>query len=209
MACAALWAQAFALYLIALRFLAPPTAANWAQADPVLRLMPAALVPTLGIAVAAAWLWKARPSRLELRRSAWRALLGAAVALTVAVGLRASAGPHLPAFIPAEESAGPGLVLSMTAGYAEEVALRLLLLPILYGLLARRVSRPIAATVAVVATGAVFVLLHGPAPAAWMVTRFVFPGCILSAACFAVGPSFVVSAHCAAHLALPVLFAPG
>jgi hypothetical protein len=206
-ACAALLMQPFALYLIVLRWLAPPTAANWAHADPFLRLLPARIAPALGIAVAAAWLWRAPPERALLGRAAGRALLGAALALLAVGGLRLFAGAHLPSFVPAEESAGPGLLLSMSAGFNEEQAFRLLLLPALLALLSRGMSRRAATVLAVVATGAAFALAHGPAPATWMATRFLIPGCLFSAVCLWLGPGFAVSAHLSAHLLLPLLFA--
>jgi membrane protease YdiL (CAAX protease family) len=189
--------------LIVVRFVAPPTEANLQAADPFLRLLPAWLVAPMAIAIAAAWLKRARPSREELGRAARRGLAGAAVGLAAVAALRAIAGPRLPSFIPAEESAAPGLWLSMAAGFGEELELRLLLLPIVYRLLSRsRFATPLA----IVITGAAFALLHGAAPLRFVATRFLLPGCAFSAAALALGPSFVVIAHCTAHLVLPLLF---
>jgi hypothetical protein len=208
LACAALLVQPFAIYLTILRLVAPPTDANWSLADPFLRVLPASILPALGALVAAAWLRLARPSRAELRAGATRAAAGAAIGACLVLALRALAGPTLPPFIPPEESAGPGRFLSLAAGYGEELEFRLLLLPILYQLLAWRMRPRVAIALGVVVCAAAFTLAHAAAPTSWMLTRFLVPGGLFAAACFLVGPSFVVSAHCAAHVLLPILFAP-
>jgi hypothetical protein len=205
-ACAALWAQPFVAWLLVLFVIDPPSEAQLAAADPFLRVLPSVIVPWLAIAVAAAWAWRVRPSRAALARASMRALAGIAVALAAVALLRAIAGPRLPSFVPAEESAAPGRLLSLAAGLGEEVEFRLLLLPVVYFLLARRGSRAVAGVVAVLASAIAFTALHGAAPLSWMVTRFVIPGCLMSAAALLIGPSFVVAAHCSAHLLLPVLF---
>ena len=45
----------------------------------------------------------------------------------------------------------------------------------------------------------------GRVTAALMLTRFVLPGCGMTIA-FLISPSFLVFAHCTAHLAIPFLF---
>jgi hypothetical protein len=154
----------------------------------------------------------ARPSPAALMRSIRLTGAGAAVALAVALALRALVGAHLPAFVPPEESAAPGLSAGLAAGLIEEVLIRLAVLPVALAL-ARRVLDPLAAgAVAVLIAAAVFVLLHqvGPGAAPFMpvyaATRFLFPGALMSVAALYPGPAFVCTAHCAAHLLIPLLF---
>jgi len=192
-------------FVAALALLPSPTTAEWAHADPLLALWPRALTPWLvcvaGAATAAAWLLATRPSRAAWRRALVHGALGVVVAAAIALGARAVLGPHLPAFIPPEESARPGLLLNLTAGSAEEIAFRLWLLPL--ALLALR-NRALAC----VAVGLAFAASHlgGGWSAPWFVTRALVPGFAFSVAALAVGPSFVVCAHCAAHLLIPTLF---
>jgi membrane protease YdiL (CAAX protease family) len=99
----------------------------------------------------------------------------------------------------------------MTAGYGEEILFRLALLPALYLLLLRARATPnIAAASSVIATGLAFAVLHqvgsGASPPAYFATRFLFPGCVMSIVFLRVSPTFIVVAHCTAHLLMPVLF---
>jgi hypothetical protein len=213
-ATAALIAQPFTFTLALLRLILPPSPANWSRADPILLILPRQptllLVPLAGVLAAAIWTMRVRPTAIEVRRGLLHAAFGAVVAIAIVIALRILAGPHLPSFIPAEESAGPGLLLGLTAGYAEEVIFRLILLPLAFFALARRTSSSVAIGASVVITGLGFALLHqagpGPSSPAWFATRFLIPGCAMSAACFAVSPSFIVGAHCTAHLLIPNFF---
>ena len=116
----------------------------------------------------------------------------------------------MPRFIPPEESAGPGFLLSMTAGFEEELILRLALLPALFFGLRGRLPDRARAVVAVVATGLVFSLWHAlgehPPSATFFVTRFIVPGCVMSVVWLA-NPSTIVAAHGTAHFLIPALFA--
>ena len=202
MAVAALALAPFTLYLVALHALAPPTEAEWAAVDPILRLLPRG--PSLWLPVAAgalaavAWVRAAPPSREAL-------LAGGRDALMVA-------GPRIPSFVPPEESAAPGFLLSMTAGYAEEVVCRLGVLPLVYFGLRGRLGRRVAGPVAIVATGLTFSAWHAVGEPTFsptfFVTRLVIPGAAMSVAWLA-SPSFITSAHCSAHLLLPALFTAG
>ncbi len=213
-AAAAILAQIFTVYVLVLRAAAPPTDAAWAHADPILTIAPRSLslwlVPVLGALAAAVWWRLAQPRAREMRRGLRDALLGA-LAAAAAVGLlRLLAGPDLPSFIPREESSGPGYLLSMSAGYGEELLFRLALLPLLYVLLARRLTRPAAIMLAAVLTGLGFAWLHQAGPggfdAQFFATRFLVPGVAMSVAFLAISPAFLVTAHCAAHLLIPALF---
>lgn len=213
-AAAALLAQLFAAYLVVVAIAVPPTDANWARADPILRIFSRLLsqwgVVVLGVVVFLVWWRLAPPTGQQLRRGLRHALFGVAVAGLVAGVLRVVSGPSLPSFIPAEESAGPGFTLGMTAGYAEEVLFRLMLLPALLFVFQRRLTTPAATAAAAVLTGLCFALFHEAGPGAfdagYFTTRLLFPGAVMSVAFVVISPSFLVSAHCAAHVVIPLLF---
>jgi membrane protease YdiL (CAAX protease family) len=182
----------------------PPTAAQAAAADPLvvtLRVLGGRFaVPLVAGAIVVACL-RGGWSRASV---AWSAAAGAAAAVGVVLLLRAVAGPVLPAFVPPEESARPGLLLGLSAGVVEEAVFRVALLP----LLARR-----GRALAVVATGALFAVCHELPPAGRpfrpdvFTTRLLVPGCGMTALALALGTPFVVAAHCVAHLLLPLVFA--
>jgi hypothetical protein len=98
----------------------------------------------------------------------------------------------------------------MTAGYVEEVVFRLILLPAVFALLVSRASPSTAAIATAAVVGLSFAVLHQlGAPddsVAHFITRVVVPGAGMSLAFLLVGPSFVLVAHLAAHVAIPVLF---
>lgn len=211
-AAGALVLQPFTLYLVILGAVVDPTPFQWERADPILKLGPLVdlwrWIPLSGVVVAGVWTLAGRPSGAALRCAVRHALLGIAAALGLVGTLRVLGGPTLPSFIPAEENADPGPLLSMSAGYLEEVLFRLVVLPL--ALLALSPRRRRARGAAVVLTGLAFAVLHqlgpGPSPAAYFVTRFLVPGCAMSAGALLVSPGFVVAGHCAAHLLLPHLF---
>jgi membrane protease YdiL (CAAX protease family) len=207
-AAAALVCQPFTIYLVIMGFLAPPTARNWQLADPILKLLPPTLTLWLvpGLAVLVAVL--SRPDRDAMRRAVKHGALAAALGLICVSLLRAAIGPHLPPFIPSEENAGPGMLLSMTAGYAEEVIFRLMLLPLLFLVLFPGKTAP-----ALLFTGLGFALLHaaGPEAFSWSYfgVRFMMPGVVMSLVALRISPAATVMFHSATHLLLPMLFQPG
>ncbi|MCA9679265.1 MAG: hypothetical protein KC464_29815, partial [Myxococcales bacterium] len=147
-----------------------------------------------------------------LRRALGWGALGAAAAAAVTLALRAAVGDHLPAFIPAEESAGPGLAQGLAAGVGEELVFRLGVAAAVYLTLARRLPRAAAIAAAAIVTGAMFALAHELPPAGGsfaldhVVTRALIPGAAMTAAFLVVHPAFLVAAHAAAHLLIPFLF---
>ena len=162
--------------------------------------------------IALPWLL-AFPSRQELRRGLLFALAGVSAAAIVILGLRIFHGPKLPAFIPPEESAAPGLALGVGAGILEEALFRFGALPALFFLLRLKWGKAGAASGAVLVTGLLFAISHEMGPgaspafhAAYFVTRAVFPGVVMSAVFFAVDPAFIIAAHCAAHFGINLLF---
>lgn len=212
-AAASVFALPFAAYVLVARFIVPPAEAQWARADPILRLLPHEatlwLVPGAGILAAAAWL-RIAARRSLLRGAPREAALGVLVACVIVGGLRLAWGPRVPSFVPPEESASPGLALNMTAGYGEEVLFRLGLLPLVFLVLVSRIPRPVTLAIAVLVTGLGFTLLHEPASESWSLTlfttRFLLPGCLMSAAALVRSPTFIVVAHCTAHIAVPLAF---
>jgi hypothetical protein len=195
-AAAAVIAQPFTAYLIVMRFLRPPTADEWSHADPFLRFFPLWLIPALGVVSAVVWIRLAKPA---IRRGLKHAVFGVLVAAALCGLLRAIYGPHLPHFIPPEESAAPGLLLNMSAGYAEEIIFRIALLPALL-IYAKRIP------IAILVTGLAFALAHSVHLDVHFATRFLIPGCAFSLAALLVSPSFLVTAHCTAHVLIPLLF---
>jgi len=210
---AALVALPFVAYLLTLQLVAPPTEWNWARADPILQLLPRsaslAIPPALGVLLAIAWWQMARPTAAVLRIAGKEALLGGLVALVAIGGLRLAVGPQMPAFIPREESAGPGFLLSMTAGLWEEQVCRLALLPALYFGLRGRVPEPVAVLTSLVVVGLSFSLWHLAGESVfslrYFVTRFAIPGCGMSLI-WMVSPSAIVAGHASAHLLIPAVF---
>jgi len=204
----------FAVYLVITRFVVPPTDDNWARADPILRLFSRGITswmpPMLGVLAAGLWFSRARPPTAKMKGVLREVGIGVLVACVIVGALRLAWGTHVPPFVPPEESAGPGLMLNMAAGYGEEVLFRLVLLPLLFLALVSRVPRPVALAVAVLSTGLAFTLLHEPASASWsptlFTTRFLLPGCAMSMAALLRSPSFIVAAHCTAHLVVPLVF---
>jgi len=190
---AAIVAQPFTVYLVVLLAMRAPRGEH---ADPLLRFLPLWLIPAMGAATCGVWWWIAQP---KMGRALKHAIIGVVVAGALCGLLRAIYGPHLPPFIPPEESAAPGFLLNMSAGYAEEIIFRLILLPICLIYL-RRIP------VAIVLTGLCFALSHNVALDAHFATRLLIPGCAFSLAAIMVSPAFVVAAHCTAHILIPLMF---
>jgi hypothetical protein len=117
-------------------------------------------------------------------------------------------GAAMPSFIPPEESAAPGFLASMSAGYWEEVVCRLGVLPLAYFFLRGRAPPWAAAALSVVVTGLVFAGWHAlgePFSATFFVTRLVIPGAAMSLV-WLWSPSAITVGHCTAHLLIPALF---
>ncbi|RME29294.1 MAG: hypothetical protein D6798_00385, partial [Deltaproteobacteria bacterium] len=93
---AALLALPWSLLVAVQAIIVPPTPANWAAADPILHVLPRGLtvwgVPALGVAIAAAWFLRARPSAADLRWSIVRGLLGIVSAGLIVGAIRILAG---------------------------------------------------------------------------------------------------------------------
>ena len=204
----------FALYLMALQLTTAPSAEQWQHADPILHILPRSLgligVPALALVLAFWWTRSARPRSADWRRGGRYALAGVVLVAVVTGAIRALAGPELPSFIPPEESARPGFLLSMTAGFGEEVLFRMIFLPLVWLALARVLKQIPAAAFAILLTGLAFALLHwlgsDSFSAEFFATRFLFPGCIMSLAFLYLNPTLVVAGHSTAHLAMPLVF---
>lgn len=216
-AAAAILIQPFAALTALLLFIAPPDPAAFAVADPIVRSIGVTVglfaIPVAAFLTLPIWLWLAWPSAAAVRRSLQLAVAGIGIAVVASVTIRLVVGPHLPSFVPPEESAASGLPAGLAAGLIEEVLIRLAVLPVAL-VLARRVLSPhLASAVAVLIAAAAFTLLHevGPGAApfvpAYALTRFLFPGVLMSVAALWPGPALVCVAHCAAHLLIPLFFA--
>lgn len=168
-------------------------------------------IVALSLVTCAVWIGRWRPSRAHVLRALRWAAVGAAAAAAIALVMRAALGSTLPAFIPPEESAKPGLLLGLSAGVVEEVLFRLMALPAAFALARRRIdSAPVAAGVAAVVTGLLFALSHEltatPFHGHHFAVRVLFPGTVMSLLYFRLAPAFIITAHCTAHLFIPFLF---
>lgn len=200
--------------VFALMWLAqPPRPEQQLAADPLLSwLQPlggAPVVAALAAIAGIAWWRAARPDRRAWREATGYAIAGAAAGMLVPLLLHAYAGDTLPAFIPPEESAAPGMTLGIAAGLLEEVLFRFGTLPLVFLALHRRIGVLPAAALACVATGLLFALSHEAGQAfvaAHFATRVLIPGIAMCLAAIVIHPAFVVTAHLAAHVAIPLLF---
>jgi membrane protease YdiL (CAAX protease family) len=209
---AALALQPFVALCALLLLVHQPTAAQLAVADPLVRALVMVSgpwgLPLSGAVAGALWWAVGRPDAAARRQAL--ALAGMAVLVVLAgIGiLRLGVGPLLPAFVPPEEGAAPGLLLGLGAGIVEESVFRFGVLAVL--LLALPGRR--APLVAVVVTGLAFALAHELVPGAaafsarYFLARFLFPGVVMSALCLRPGFAFAVTLHCGAHLLLPFAF---
>jgi membrane protease YdiL (CAAX protease family) len=208
---AAALALPFTALLLVLALRAPPDPSQHAASDPLVQLLGRMAVWWIVAAAAIVGMGWNRIRRVE-RRDVVLAIAGAGAAIVIACALRATLGEHLPSFVPPEESNVPGVTLGLAAGLVEEVAFRLIILPAAYFTCRKRLDARLSAAIAIVITAALFALSHelGPAGGAFeprfLLTRFLIPGVAMSLLAFVPGPSFIVSAHCTAHLLIPVLF---
>lgn len=206
----------FLAIFVLLSFIVPFQSEQMEAADSIVQAFHAwtgiKAILILSIIVCGVLLWIRVPSKSALRRALRLAALGCIAALVFVVFLRRVFGKSLPAFIPPEESARPGLLFGLGAGISEEVIFRLMILPVTYTL-ASRVAKPqMAMAIAILVTGVLFALAHEVGPGAeqfyWehFITRFVSAGSLMSVLFFWPGPAFVISMHCTAHIILPFLF---
>ncbi len=206
----------FALLSALAHWILPPSAEQMAQADPLVRLLNAGgvvwLTPLLSLAAAVlAWRW-APPSQTTMMRALRFAALGLVVATVVAGVMHLVFGEQLPAFIPPEESAKPGLTLGLNAGLLEEVVFRLGAASLIYLGLRERISGGAPIAVATVTSALFLAQAHelGPGGGAFdprfFATRALLPGAAMSLVFLRVSPAFLVVAHVGAHLWIPYLF---
>lgn len=208
---AAIVVIAFALVAAALAAMAGYSAEQLVRADPLVQVVHGPWPDiTLAFAIGVVALGVARPDRAALSRGLRWALGGATAAAVVVIALRTTVGPTLPSFMPAEESARPGIALGLTAGVVEEAVFRLAILAGGYALLSRRLPAIPATLAAAVITGFLFALSHevtqAPFDLSHFLTRMIFPGIVMSLVFLRVSPAFIVTAHCAAHLMIPFAF---
>lgn len=213
-AVAAAYSLPFLALVIALHFLDPPNLVERLQADPLLEPLQSMLgnfaIPILSAAAAAAWLGSQKPRFADLQAARYQALAGVGIALLGTLTLRLIVGENMPAFIPPEESAKPGMMQGLSAGLIEEVLFRLGSLPLAYFALRKPMGEQRAKLVAIALTGLLFALSHELTDSSFhgnlFATRIILPGCIMSLLFFAVSPAFIVALHCSAHLMIPFLF---
>jgi hypothetical protein len=104
------------------------------------------------------------------------------------------------------------VTLGLSAGLLEEELFRLLILPSVYFARRRKLDAWTSAGSAIVASAVLFSLSHelglagGAFEPRFLLTRLLVPGVGMSLLAFRLRPSFIVSAHCTAHLLIPALF---
>jgi hypothetical protein len=213
-AAAAVVLACFVALAVLLLRIDPPGVLEQRAADPLIRAFAGWggrwLAVGVAGAVCATWIAIEMPARDALARAMSLALRGALAAALVAGALRLVFGASLPAAIPPEESARPGVALGLVAGTLEEALFRLVAMPLALQLAARRFRGRTAVAVAVAATGILFALSHQLAGGdiVWrhFAVRALVPGALFSALFLRPGPAFIVSAHATAHLLIPALF---
>jgi membrane protease YdiL (CAAX protease family) len=208
-AAAALVLQPFVGLCAVLVLLDPPTPAELAAADPLVRALVMATspwaLPLTGAVAGVVW-WRVGRPDADAAARAWRlAAMASVVVVAVLASVRVVGGPALPAVVPPEEGARPGIVLGLGAGILEEAVFRLGVLPMLLLGTRRRV-------LAVILTSLAFALAHDLVPGApafstaHFLARFLLPGMLMSSLCLWPGFAFVFALHCGAHVLLPFLF---
>ncbi len=206
----------FALYTLILVLTTTPTEAHWLYADPILKIFPKAIT-IWGILIFFSLLffkWRSlKPLQPQAFFSSLKHILsGILVVALVLIIMRLITGPHMPTFIPAEESAKPGYLLGMAAGLVEELIFRLTLTPFLFFVLRKWLGLHWSVFITIIIVALSFALLHevgsgaGPFISQHFITRFMIPGVVMGLAVFYISPIFVVTVHCAAHIMIPLLF---
>ena len=219
------WAQVFAVYclVLALTFETTPDQVLWA--DPFLKVIP------IDISV-----WIVIVSSLLIglycliRLGSFKALIdhtpgvqiltGICAAMAIGLTIFAIVGDTLPDFVPSEESAKPGYLYGMAAGYGEEVLMRFTILPVVfYGMMklipntGLRSRILISAALAIAVATIAFLVMHEAGETDHMIvwklvaTRFMVPCFLMGTLTFLAGPGFVIFMHATMHVVIPTLFA--
>lgn len=205
----------FVALALGLSVIQPETRQQILVSDPIVQAFDAWIgrlaIPALCAAIGAAWWTFFPPDRASLRHAAKQALAGISLVATFAPLLRVLVGPHLPPFIPPEESSRPGMLLGINAGTIEEALFRLGTLPVLLALLSDRSARHATIVTSVLLTGLAFTLAHEVGPGAahfqagFFVVRLGFAA-VTSLLAIRFGFALVIAGHCTMHVAIPLLF---
>jgi hypothetical protein len=218
------WAQIFAIYclVLALTFETTPFQVQWA--DPFLKIIPIdASVWVVIVSSLAAGLYslnKLRSFQAVIEHTPGLQILsGICAAMMIGLTIFAIVGDTLPDFVPAEESAKPGYLYGMAAGFGEEVLMRFTILPLVFfgmiKVLSNRAPRPrivISAALAIAAATIAFLVMHEAGETDHMIvwklvaTRFMVPCFLMGTLTFLVGPGFVIFMHATMHIVIPTLF---
>ncbi len=214
-AAAAIYTVPYTILVVLVWVTQPPTLEQYLFSDPLIQYIGPQAGPmwavfgSLGLAFW--WNWLYPVDKELLLRNLKFAVLGALGANLLLWVLSLLVGSQIPSFVPPEESASSGLLFGLSAGLLEEVVFRLGLLSVLFLALSARVKGSNVALVLTCAiTGLAFALGHQVGEQsfelAYFATRFAVPGFAMSLVFVKINPTFLVSAHCAAHIGIALFF---
>jgi hypothetical protein len=218
------WGQVFAVYCLILVLTVKPTQNQIFWADPFLKVIPIDLsvwvVIISSFTVGLYCLVKLGSlEALFANTPGMQILSGVSAAMVIGLAIFAIVGDSLPDFVPAEESAKPGYLYGMAAGYGEEVLMRFTILPIVFFGIMRLTShrsprfQGVSGAIMAITLGALaFLILHEIGETDHMIvwklvlTRLMVPCLLMGTLTFLVGPGFVVFMHATMHIVIPILF---
>ena len=213
---AVVFVQIYTVYLSVLMFFVGASDTHWAHADPIPKILPKQatlwFIPILSFVLLLAWCSIQSPTKEIISKSLKHSAYGLATAIVLTLTVRLIVGPHLPTFIPPEESVKPGYLLGMSAGLSEELIFRLSLTPVIFVPLLKWIKVHYAGICSILVVALLFALLHEigsvgePFSVHYFMTRVIVPGCIMGLAFFYISPAFIVMMHCTVHIMIPLLF---
>ncbi|KZL19341.1 hypothetical protein PsAD2_02093 [Pseudovibrio axinellae] len=217
------WAQVFVLYCVALILFTKQDESHIFWADPFIKILPIYLSTALIILTSLCLGWwcfnKLGMRGLLQNTPVFQMVLGVAIAVLVTCAVWGVVGNTLPGFVPAEESARPGFLFGMIAGYGEELVFRMVLSALVFFGMFKSLSMLEyphrvfwSATAAILVATLAFVFLHElgetDSVLVWgmVATRVVVPSFLMGALFFLVGPGFLIFLHATMHIMIPLLF---
>ncbi len=193
--------------------LQPASEIQYQNADPLIRLLPYPWISLITILLGAIsivfWIKIFPPDKSEIILAGKWSLLGALMTTSAVALIYFINGPEIPSFIPPEESSASGLLLGLSAGVLEEIVFRMMILPLLIYIFARKLEFRVAIVLSVLITGLLFSLSHelagDPFQLRFFITRFIVPGLVMSVIFIKFHPSVIIIGHSVSHIAIATL----